>query len=363
MKIVCYINKLAGGGAERVMSVLASGLAQRGHCVTIVVGNSVSDEYPLDEQVERVTLDQGSVPTSKKGAVIRTWRRLRKLRRICRERDADILVSFIRDANLRGILATRLSKTKSLISVRIDPKIGYRKRSAKLLAKFVYPMAEGCVFQTEDAQAWFAPKIQKKSRVIFNPISDAFYSVEPAAMQEKRIVTCGRLDSQKRFDLLIDAFDKVCDDFPEYKLEIYGVGGEQNALQAQIDKLGRPDRIFLMGRSQDVPNAIKTASLFVLSSDYEGLPNALMEAMVLHLPVISTDCGGGGARALIEDGIDGIIVPCGDAEALANAIRESLSDSEAAKQRGEMAGMKAKHFSVESIVAQWEAYITDIVNN
>ena len=180
-------------------------------------------------------------------------------------------------------------------------------------------------------------------------------------MQEKKIVTCGRLAKQKRFDLLIDAFHKVCDEFPEYTLEIYGVGAQQESLQEKINTLGRQERIKLMGRSEDVPNAVKTASLFVLSSDFEGLPNALMEAMALGLPVVSTDCGGGGARALIEDGVDGLIVPCNDADALAEAIRKNLADPEAAKLRGEKAGEKAKGFSTENVVAQWESYIKQIV--
>ena len=258
-------------------------------------------------------------------------------------------------------MTTRFLKTKNLISVRIDPRIGYRGKKAKQIAKWFYPMADGCVFQTEDARAWFSPKLQKKSKIIFNPISDTFFKTEPAAMQEKKIVTCGRLDKQKRFDLLIDAFHKVCDEFPEYTLEIYGVGSLQTSLQEQIDVLGRQERIKLMGRSEDVPNTIKTASLFVLSSDFEGLPNALMEAMALGLPVVSTDCGGGGARALIKDGVDGLIVPCNDADALAEAIRKNLADPEAAKLRGENAGEKAKGFSTENVVAQWETYIRQLV--
>ena len=116
-----------------------------------------------------------------------------------------------------------------------------------------------------------------------------------------------------------------------------------------------------MGRCEDIPNTIKNASLFVLSSDHEGLPNALMEAMVLGLPVVSTDCGGGGARALIDHGENGLIVPCGDADALAEAIRQNLADPEGAKRSGEKAAEKAKTFSTESVITQWEDYIRHIV--
>ena len=360
MNIICYINKLNDGGAERVMSVLANGLSRLGHKVLMVTDYSMPNEYPLDTGVERHVLD-GEFGQQTKKTASRTLDRILALRKLCKQNRADILISFMRLANFRGILATRMLKTKNLISIRIDPKIGYRSKSAKQIAKWTYPMADGCVFQTDEAKAWFAPKVQKKAQIIFNPVSDAFFKTVPAAMQEKKIVTCGRLDKQKRFDLLIDAFHKVCDEFPEHKLEIYGVGALQEKLQEQIKSLGRQDRICLMGRCEDVPNAIKSASLFVLTSDYEGLPNALMEAMALSLPVVSTDCGGGGARALIENGVDGFIVPRGDVVALADAIRKNLADPDGAKLRGEKAGEKAKGFSAENIVSQWEAYIQQIV--
>lgn len=342
------------------MSVLANGLSIRGHNVIVVTDYSTQSEYALVENVKREVLD-GDLDPDNRGDMKRTICRLPKLRKICKKYNADAVISFMCNANFRAILATRFLKTKLLISVRNDPKRLYSSKKKAFLAKTLYPWAEGCVFQTEDARSWFSPKIQKKSRIVLNPISDAFYNVNLSAMQEKRIVTCGRLTQQKRIDVLIAAFDKICDKFPDYKLEIYGVGALQEKLQAQIDALGRQDRISLMGRCEDVPNTIKTASLFVLSSDYEGLPNALMEAMVLGLPVISTDCGGGGARALIEDGVDGLIVPKNDVDALAEAIRKNLADPDAAKQRGEKAGEKAKGFSTENIITQWEEYIVEVV--
>lgn len=360
MNIICYINKLNDGGAERAMSVVANGLAQLGHRVSMVTDYSAETEYPLNASVERLVLDGEFTGVTSKGRAQRTLRRISNLRNICKAQEADVVLSFMRESNFRAILATCFLKTKNLISVRIDPKIGYRNKVVAMLAKLLYPMANGCVFQTQEAQAWFSNKIQRKSRVIFNPVSEAFYSVQGTPGRDKRVVSCGRLSKQKRFDLLIDAFDKVADDFPEYTLEVYGVGELQERLQAQIEELRRTDRIRLMGRCEDVPNAIKDASLFVLSSDFEGLPNALMEAMALGLPVISTDCGGGGARALIDNGVDGQIVPCGDADALASAIGASLNAPVEMARRGENARRKGQTFATEYVVADWEAYIRQI---
>ena len=361
MRIVCYLNKLNDGGAERAMSVLANGLSRMGHRIILVTDYSMSNEYPLDPAVDRVILDGEFHGVTVKGRITRTIRRIWKLRNICKQNQADIMISFIEDANARALLATRGLDTKNLVSVRIDPKKMLRSRSKRMMVKFLYPYAEGIVFQTQDAKESMPENLRGRSRVIFNPVSDVFFETKGNALQDKRVVACGRLQGQKRFDLLINAFHQVCDDFPEYKLEIYGKGVYKSDLQAQIDQLGRQERIFLMGRSEDVPGTIKNASLFVMSSDYEGLPNALMEAITLGLPVISTDCGGGGARALIEDGVDGIIVPCDDVDALANAIRQSLADPEAAAARGKRAKEKAESFRAENIVALWEAYIRDIV--
>lgn len=361
MNIICYLNMLNCGGAERVMSVLANGLHRMGHTVTMVTDYSSATDFPLDAGIKRVIFEGDYTSATPKGRLGRTVSRIFKLRKLCKQNDADLLISFLADISARAILATRGLRTKNLVSVRNDPRQLMKSRSKRLQIKWLYPMAEGCVFQTEAAKQAMPSKLHKKSRVIFNPVSDVFYSIQPQPLTQKKVVTCGRLAKQKRFDVLIDAFSRVCDEFPQYTLEIYGIGKDQEKLQSQIDALGRQDRIRLMGRCNDVPNTIKDASLFVLSSDYEGLPNALMEAMALSLPVVSTDCSGGGARALIEDGVDGLITPCGDVEALAAAIRQSLADPAAAAARGEKAGEKAKNFCTEAIVTQWETYIRQIV--
>lgn len=360
MNIICYLNMLNCGGAERVMTVLASGLASRGHAVTMVTDYASDDDFPLHERVQRVIFGGKLHKITTKGRIRRTLSRIAKLRRLCVQRDADILISFVEDANSRALLATRGLKTKNLISVRVDPEQLLQDFTKRLQIKLLYPMADGCVFQTETARQAMPAKLQKKSRVIPNPISHIFYDACGCPGAEKKVVSCGRLMEQKRFDLLVDAFSRICDEFPGYSLEIYGRGLDRKTLQAKIEETGKQDRIRLMGHSGNVPEAIKNASLFVLSSDYEGLPNALMEAMALSLPVVSTDCAGGGARFLIDHGENGLLVPCGDADALADAIRKSLADPVAAKHRGEQAAQKAKTFTTENVVTQWEAYITRI---
>ena len=360
MRMICYQNKLSDGGAERAMSVLANGLFRLGHSVTVATDYTAENDYPLDPGIGREVFDGEFTGATTKGRVRRTVRRIFQLRKLCRQRQADLVISFMEEANSRALLATRGLKTKNLISVRVDPNELLKYTMTRLQIKLLYPMADGCVYQTEAARDSMPKNLRAKSRVIFNPVSDAFFRADTDPLAEKRVVACGRLAEQKRFDLLSDAFHKICDGFPNYRLEIYGEGKLEEDLQQQIDDLQRNDRIRLMGRSEDIPNTIKTASLFVLSSDYEGLPNALMEAMALGLPVVSTDCGGGGARALIDPGMDGLIVPCDDADALADAIRQTLADPAAAKAMGDRAKEKADSFRASAVVAQWEAYLIEI---
>lgn len=175
MNIVCYVNKLSLGGAERVMSILANGLQAKGHNVTLVTDYQMENEYFLSEAVKRHTLNGAFCGRNKMSAISRNLRRIIQLRGICKENKADVLLSFIDDANLRAKLATVGLKTKSLISVRVDPNMAYHSKLQQVLYRTLYRFTEGCVFQTKEAFEWFPQPVQKHSRIIMNPISEAFY--------------------------------------------------------------------------------------------------------------------------------------------------------------------------------------------
>jgi len=360
VNIVCYINKLSLGGAERVISIIANGLQLRGHHIVMVTDYQTEDEYELDSAVKRVILDGAFRKRTKRGVLSRNGKRIWALRRICSENKADVILSFIDDANLRAMLSTVGLRTKSVISVRVDPNVAYHSRLSRSLFRTLYAFADGCVFQTDDALHWYPEKVQRHACVILNPISQAFYKKNGTPGKEKRVASCGRLAKQKNHSLLIRAFQPIARDIPDVTLDIFGTGALKDELEQQIRDLDLDGRVILRGRCNDIPNEIKDYSCFVLSSDFEGLPNALMEAMALGLPVVSTDCGGGGARVLIDNGENGIIVPCDDAAELERAIRFCLREAPKALQMGEKARKKALSFSQERIVAQWEHYIEEV---
>lgn len=360
MNILCYTNKMNNGGAERVMSILVNELHNRGHEVILVNDYQYPNDYFIEPEVEHYYID-GSYNQKDGNAWRRNFRRIKFLRNICKTHKIDVVLSFISDANFRAILSTIGLKTKNVISVRVDPATAYKSRKRALLAKLFYSHAEGCVFQTQQAKEWYSQRIQKHSTVILNPVYNAFYDVENSPGKEKRIVSSGRLSTQKRFDVLIDAYSKIHSLFPEYTLEIYGEGEEKEPLQKQINKLNLQNSAFLRGRSEKIYEDIKNAAIYVLSSDFEGLPNSLMEAMVLGLPCVSTDFSGGGARAIIDNGIDGFIVPCGDGDAIAEKVMEIIKDQNVAHQLSDNAYKKGKHFATQEVVDSWEQYLKRMI--
>ena len=358
MKLLLYINAIHEGGAERVMVNLAKQFANAGNKVVLLTSFVDQWEYPVDKSVKRLSMEQQEI---KQGRLARNYSRIMKLRRVCMEEKPDILISFMQEPNFRAILATLGIPVKTIVSVRNDPNKEYAGRIGRFVGKYILPMADGCVFQTEQAKAWFPVKLQKKSVVIMNAVNEAFFNVT----REKHadIITTGRLTAQKNHVMLIQAFSKIAQKHPNQNLLIYGSGELESELTAQIQTLGLNGRVLLKGKTTDVASVLAEAKVFVLSSDYEGMPNALMEALAAGVPCISTDCPCGGPNALIRQGENGLLVPAGDAEAMAEAMDRLLSEEAFAEQLGNCAREQAVQFKPEAVFAQWKAYVESIVND
>lgn len=352
-KCVLYINSIHDGGAERVLVNLANYFSEHGIDTVLVTSFRDKWEYPLGPKVRRLSMEDEQLHQSR---LQRNISRISKLRRICREEKPDILLSFMAEPNFRAIMATRGLPVKSVVSVRNDPNREYAGKLGHFVGKFLLPLADGCVFQTRDARAWFPKSLQKKSAIIHNAVKPEFYQVQRTPVLGE-IVTCGRLEPQKNHALLIDAFAHVAKRNPEAILKIYGEGSLHSALEQQISEKGLQGKVLLMGVTNNVANALRTASLFVLSSDYEGMPNALMEAMAVGIPCVSTDCPCGGPRELFGDGLTDGLVPCGDPMALAQAISTAL---ESEGDRGVKFRSRARAFAPERVHEEWIQYLEQI---
>lgn len=357
--VMLYLNSLGRGGAERVFVQLAERFEQCGYRTVLVTSFTPANgvEYPLSDRVTRLNMEPELIVQSR---LKRNLSRITKLRRYLKEYKPDLLITCMQEPNFRGMIASLGLPVKRLVSVCNASEKEYPGLSGKVVGKLLMPMAEGCVFQTVEEKRWFPKRLQKKSRIIMNQVNASFFDVQHDGPR-RDIVSVGRLNRQKNQALLIRAFSKIAGETQD-NLLLYGQGELRDELQSLIDALGLTSRVKLMGVSADVPNAIKGAKLFVLSSDYEGLPNALLEAMALGLPCVSTDCLGGGPAMVIESGVNGLLVPMGDEEALSGALSHMLQKPEEALRMGRAARETAKGFHPDAVFEQWRQYAEEILH-
>lgn len=352
MKILFYINAIHDGGAERVMVNLAKYFSDIGYETILVTSFIDTWEYKIEGNVKRLTLEENEI---KQGKIKRNFSRIIKLRDILKKEKPDVAVSFMAEPNFRLLVASLGLNVKTIVSVRNDPNKEYAGKIGKFVGKWILPIADGCVFQTKEAQEWFPERLQRKSTIIFNAVKEEFFHIERRPV-DGEIITCGRLEAQKNHKLLIDAFSEVVKEHPYARLKIYGEGSLRNVLQEQINKLGLQEKAFLMGATNDVAKALQTADLFVLSSDYEGMPNALMEAMAAGVPCISTDCPCGGARELLGSFSTEILFKLNDREGLQIKINKMLGDKESKNKKGAVCKKVAEGFKSNAVFKSWGKY-------
>lgn len=357
MKIMFYINTLNTGGAERVLANLANDFAKKNHEVIFITSFSTKCEYSLCANIKRINLDKHN----NIGRIRKNLERIRSLRYNIKFERPDVVVSFMAEANFRTVLATIGLDTKSVISVRNDPDREYPGLLGRIIGKFLLPFANGCVFQTEDAKKWFPRRLQKKSTIIYNAVKEDFFRTERKPIKNL-IITCGRLEKQKNHENLIKAFGELSKEIEDATLYIYGEGKERRNLEELIVRIGMESKIILKGVTENVPAALSEADLFVLSSDYEGMPNALLEALAMGIPSISTDCPCGGPRMLIEDGRNGILIRVDSIEELKAAMLAILRDSNKKDEMSRNAKNKANHFRPERVYNEWETYINKLIS-
>lgn len=317
-KIVFVIPDMPGGGTERVVALLANEYSARGQEVGILLFAGHEIAYPLREQIEVI-----SVGAPSGGRLSERISRLRRMRRYYRENKNCQIWAFSVMGAVFSAVAAIGQKHFFLVSERNDPNQYDHKR----IRNFFYRRADVVVCQTPDAAASFPAGIARKSVVIPNPIEagglDAYDGI-----REKRIVAVGRLNPQKNHKLLLKSFADFLKIHGDYVLEVYGKGELEEELKQYAEELGIAGKVVWKGFSDHVKEDINRAAMFVLSSDYEGISNSMMEAMALGVPVIATDCPIGGAKMYIKDHVNGILVPVRDDKALLGAMLELAENEE-----------------------------------
>lgn len=353
-KILFITTSICYGGAAKMLVFVAEHLAAKGHQVHIAdLQESTDDQRSLNDQITLHNIGRNNRPVGR-------LEQIRKLNALAGKLKPDVIVSFKYTPNLLAAVVGKLRRIPVIISERGDPgasAVKARHFRARLYWKIINS-ANGAVFQTQGAMKQYCPRLQKAGAVIPNPVFVPEGFTYHEGEKENSIVTFGRLaNRQKRYDVMLDAFAIFAQDHPEYKLKIYGSGPDEEMIRAWISEKGLQGKALLMGLSKHPMQDIQPDKIFLITSDFEGISNSLLEAMAAGLPVVSTDSTPGGARMVIRPGEDGVIVPCGDAKAIADALAAFADQPEFMSSCAEKAKEVISRYAPELIGDRWEEYI------
>jgi glycosyltransferase involved in cell wall biosynthesis len=357
LRITLFCTSLHSGGAERVMSILAQQLANRGHKITLLtIHPKETDFFPVPDSVDRKQVNIGDKPFVRLSDVYGQYRRLRAIRQSIVHTQPDVVLSFVDKLNIMTLLGTIRTGIPVVVSERSAPDFTPLRSGWKLLRRLSYPWAKCVVTQTQAARAYFLPKLEDTSIVIPNPVPVPNMTASPRGQDDnvKTLISLGRLSAEKCFDRLIRAFANVAPQFPDWRLDIYGDGPQRGELTALCNSLTAGNRIRLLGSTQEPIQKLAEAHLFAMTSAFEGYPNALCEALSCGLPSISIDCPHG-PREIIRQGIDGILVPPDDDDALEQSLRELMSNPDSRERMGIQARSICDRLGVGTVVDAWES--------
>lgn len=353
MKIFILNESLSRGGAERISVYLAGFLASKENESFLFTFSKSDSEYDVPKGVTRINAD-----ISKKKIIERNLFLLKKIK----EYKPDVVLVMGMTFCMYLAIPMLLTKTKFILSERNDPVHTKIRKITKIAASFCIKLSDGFVFQTEQAKSYYIRKTKNRGAVIPNPI---FVESLPSVYEgerKKEIVAVGRLTSQKNYPFMIKAFSKIHKLHPEYVLKIYGEGSDRVVLEELIKKLNLQGYVFLMGNVKNVLEYTKTASLFVMTSDYEGIPNALLESMAMGLPVISSACPCGGPELLIQHEENGMLFKLQDEDAFVSCVDKIFKDKVFSDNIATKATLVRELYNTDVIGDMWVKYLQDVKN-
>lgn len=366
-RIVIVVSSLGVGGAERVASTMANAWARQGRrvCLVSTFLGATSSAFELHPSVEIVFLAE-RMGAGKQAQWLAPVLKAVALRRLIRALDAQVVISFLTNVNLLAIVAMIGMSTPLIISERTDPAADAELSPAiKAGRRWLYRFADRLVMQTEAAAVRLGARgVRLPSTVVIpNPLPRQLDESPARATHASSgtVVALGRLSPEKGYPKLLAAFALAISQNPGWTLQIWGDGPSHEVLAAQVADLGLEERVRLCGRSRDPWGTLVAAQVFALSSDYEGFPNAMLEAMALGLPCVAFDCPSG-PGALADGGAAAVIVPAGDIEAMAYALGALMADP----QRREGLGVRAaryvrEQFSETGVMARWDALMAEVM--
>ena len=385
--IVFVIDVLSDGGAERVVRLLANQFNNSGYSVIVIALKRAKTPYIFNEKINVVTLDMLSL--SKRDQIIKriteksfkAWRTIRKkirkklfgkidsialweesrpyhyfeytkkIKTILSEEKNVCVFSFLIVSQISVGLLKKNSRIKKVFCERNAPVREDCPKNLILLRDKLYPSFSDAVFQTQEQKDYY-DKIMPMGSIILNPLTENLPN-RYEGKRKKIIIDFCRLTKQKNLVLLIDSFQMLLNDYPDYILQIYGDGPEKQSLLNYIISKELDDRVLIRSHVPDIHNSIRDCTMFVSTSDWEGLSNSMLEAMAIGLPTVCTDCDGGGARMMIQDHVNGLLVPKGDVQAVYQAMKKIIEDEELAEKLSINCSKLKEELSVDNIVNEW----------
>jgi glycosyltransferase involved in cell wall biosynthesis len=359
--IALYLASMRKGGAERVIANLADYFCRVGFRVVLVTTRLAEEEYEVPEGVVR-RISEPSAEELAGGRVSNFRKRFMALRTIWKEEKPDVILSFIGKNNMMAILTSRGLKIPVAVSVRGEPAEEYYSTWLRFLAKNLFRFADRVILQTNRCMAFFPPAVRKKSVILKNPINPSFFRERYEGNRENTIVAVGRVDENKNHEMLIRAFAELAEEFPAYRLIIYGEGEKRKDLQKLAEEMQLSERILLPGAVEDVAEHIYKTRVFVLPSNTEGMPNTLIEAMIMGLTVVATDCPCGGPAELIQNGYNGILTPVGDISGMKDSLQFLLNNLQQADEMGINAMKTGDIYRPERVCREWRECLENLMN-
>jgi len=367
MKIAIVIYSLGSGGAERVTSVLSRHWANAGHNVKVITwAPAIGDFYQLGSGIEHESLDLAAESGGAWGAILSNLQRVLALRRCIVSFKADVVIGMMSTASALVALAG-----VGLPCISIGAEATYPPRSTlpfawRVACKACYRLLDIVVAQTQQTGAWLKSHTSARNiKVIANPIAWPLENAPPlvcpssVCIDDRSIVLAvGRLSPEKGYPRLLEAFSQIFSEHPSWDLVILGEGPEREALELRRDQLGLRGRAFLPGKVGNVGDWYKRASIFAMTSHFEGLPNALLEAMAYGLPAISTDCDTG-PRDIIQHNVSGLLVAPDEQGALVAGLRQLMENNELRSRLSQNAISVRDRYAVERISQQWQSMFVE----
>lgn len=354
MRIGFVIGALHYSGAEKIARHLINALLAHEHEVGVLLlaRKAAHDDIENIKQFPLVCR-----PGKLRGFI----ERRKKIRQIIKTEKFDVLVSFGTIANVNTLLSAGDMNIPIVVCERNDPVYDPGDKVYRIMRKLLYPKAAGYVFQTERIADFFGQRIKQEAAIIPNFIENEYDNLFHEDAPNNIVLTARLDDHQKNISMLLRAFKRFSENH-DYHLYVVGDGPDEDKFRSYVKENRIEDKVTFPGR-QNVADYLKIAQLFVMSSVFEGMPNSLIEAMASGIPCISTDFGGGAATYLIQDHVNGLLVPVNDEDAFLAAMEELAGDAELRKNISGEAHKINQRLEYDRIIAMWLDYIYKVAND